>query len=188
MRYLLNYLKFVDFDLKLELRKVTILYHHTSFERAESILWNQAISGCHWENMESHEASPHFHMEEEREAFNGLPPGVNPEITLYFTSDLLKEPCPSNKPAPNAINIHHDLLGNFWQATIRPGHEIILAQAKFNAVGGSKFLYCLVRKRLGSKIRTTWHWRTNKHGILEHEICHHTYPSRIEKSLFIIKS
>ncbi|MFW7269911.1 hypothetical protein ACMAUO_18495 [Gluconacetobacter sp. Hr-1-5] len=163
---------------------MTILYHKTSFERAESILWNRAISGCAWGNTVSHEASPHFYMEGERESFNALPSGVEPDITLYFESDLPLQTCPNHFPSPNVINKHYGISGEFWQATIRPGQTIIFKKAQFNENNSSKFLQRLVEKRMGDEIRTVWNFEMNYQDLPREEKYEHNYPDNIKKLLF----
>jgi len=177
-----SYSRFAEKLLKV--KRVTILYHKTSFERAESILWNRAISGCAWGNTDSHEASPHFYMTEEEESFNALPSGVEPDIILYFESDLPLQRCSNHSPSPNVINQHYGMLGEFWQATIRPGQTIIFKEAKFNKNNSSKFLQCLVEKQMGCEIRTVWNFEMNYQDLPHEEKYEPTYPRKIEKVFF----
>lgn len=160
-----------------------VLYHQTSFLSAESILWNRMIHGCSWNNIECHEAFPHFFMKHEPQNSNQL--RCNHEIDLYFLSDLPITACPENVPQRDCINRHVGFSGNFWQATIYPGHSITFQNAVVREGKCSKFLMSLTELRKGSNIRTAWHPAMKRSLILPPaETCNLDKPNKFRQLAF----
>lgn len=102
--------------------KLILLEHHTSFEAAASILWNNIIYGGSYSAEWSHERRPHFFISCLPKTGNNF--GAEEQIILRFDSSLRPKRCRNDRPIAGVVNTHRHTNNVFWQATILEGQMI----------------------------------------------------------------
>lgn len=105
------------------MRASAILAHETSVASAIAIVNSGLISGGPWSG-NSHEAYPHFYLNDQPRGRNCLGGGVR-EITLFFKSEMPIFSGSSRVPAGGypryQIITMNGVNGQLWQAIVSPG-------------------------------------------------------------------